>query len=432
MHDTFKVSCKGERDSAVSEQQLRENLLRLGFGSRQLDRLLTGTPVIIKSGLSETMAIRYQQRLREAGLLTDVVPEGAAVQAEIAPQAGAAVPPVGAAPRPAPGEQPQRRMAPFAFTGNGSEYFGIWIVNILLMVVTLGFYAPWAKVRNLQYFYGHTLLEQQSFQYLADPWVIFRGRLVAVAAFIVWTIASNFFPIAAMALLVVFIPLVPWIIVRSLKFHAINSAYRNIRFDFTGRYWQAVQVVYLWPLLALLTLGLMVPFAVQRWHQFLTGNARYGRSAFALNLSVGEVYVFFLKMLGMFVATLLLGGVLSVVYQPLMVVFGFAAYLVLFGYMMAGLTNLVINGVKLEQHGFVSNLGKRRLLWIFFTNSLLILLTMGFFTPWAKVRMATYRASCTEMEVAGDLDGFIAGEAQHAGAVGMELGDAFDAGFGFG
>ncbi|UJJ32415.1 YjgN family protein [Halopseudomonas maritima] len=432
MHDTFKVSCKGERDGALGEQQLRENLLRLGFGSRQVDRLLSGTPVIIKSGLSETMAMRYQQRLREAGLLTEVVPEGAAVQAETVPQGGAAVPPVGTAPRPAPGELPQRRMAPFAFTGNGSEYFGIWIVNILLMVVTLGFYAPWAKVRNLQYFYGHTLLEQQSFQYLADPWVIFRGRLVAVAAFIVWTIASNFFPIAAMALLVLFIPLVPWIIVRSLKFHAINSAYRNIRFDFTGRYWQAVQVVYLWPLLALLTLGLMVPFAVQRWHQFLTGNARYGRSAFALNLSVGEVYVFFLKMLGMFVATLLLGGLLSVVYQPLMAVFVFAAYLVLFGYVMAGLTNLVINGVKLEQHGFVSNLGKRRLLWIFFTNSLLILLTMGFFTPWAKVRMATYRASCTEMEVAGDLDGFIAGEAQHAGAVGMELGDAFDVGFGFG
>ena len=58
MQDTFKVSCKGERDSAIDEQQLRDNLQRLGFGSKQLDRLLNGTPVIIKSGLSQAMAER--------------------------------------------------------------------------------------------------------------------------------------------------------------------------------------------------------------------------------------------------------------------------------------------------------------------------------------------------------------------------------------
>ena len=65
MQDTFKVRCKGERDSAIDEQQLRDNLLRLGFGSKQLDRLLNGTPVTIKSGLSQAMAERYQQRLAE-------------------------------------------------------------------------------------------------------------------------------------------------------------------------------------------------------------------------------------------------------------------------------------------------------------------------------------------------------------------------------
>ena len=70
--------------------------------------------------------------------------------------------------------------------------------------------------------------------------------------------------------------------------------------------------------------------------------------------------------------------------------------------------------------------------WIFVTNSLLSALTMGFFTAWAKVRMARYRASCTQMDIAGDLNGFVAGEAQRAGAVGMELGDAFDVGFSFG
>jgi Bacterial protein of unknown function (DUF898) len=36
------------------------------------------------------------------------------------------------------------------FTGSGSEYFRIWIVNLLLMLVTLSLYYPWAKVRRLR------------------------------------------------------------------------------------------------------------------------------------------------------------------------------------------------------------------------------------------------------------------------------------------
>jgi len=47
------------------------------------------------------------------------------------------------------GTAPERH--PIGFTASGSEYFRIWIVNLLL-VVTLGLCLPWAKVRKLQYF----------------------------------------------------------------------------------------------------------------------------------------------------------------------------------------------------------------------------------------------------------------------------------------
>ena len=44
------------------------------------------------------------------------------------------------------------------FTGSGSEYFRIWIVNLLLILVTLGLYLPFAKARRLRYFYGNAPL----------------------------------------------------------------------------------------------------------------------------------------------------------------------------------------------------------------------------------------------------------------------------------
>lgn len=441
MRELFKVVCNGQRVDGVELEQLRQNLLQLGFGSHQVDRLLEGRAVTIKSGLTAALAERYRKRLHAAGLVTEIVADGEAT-AFAAP--AAAAPDANRARRePVIGDMdsgrsepasaaPERRLSQLQFTGNGGEYFGIWIVNILLLVVTLGFYAPWAKVRNLQYFYGHTVLEGDSFQYLADPWVIFRGRLVALVAVIIWSVASNFFPIAAMGLLLLFLPLIPWIITRSLKFHAINSAYRNIRFDFAGSYWHAFQVIYLWPLAGILTLGLLLPFSAQRWYRFLVDNTRFGSSPFQLSLTVGQTYLFFLRMVLVFVGFALLGGLASMVHSALGVIGIFLAYLALFGYMMAGVTNLVTNATRLDEHGFVSALSKRRMVWIFVTNSLLIALTMGFYTAWAKVRMARYRASCTQMDIAGDLDGFVAGEAQRAGAVGMELGDAFDVGFSFG
>ena len=40
----------------------------------------------------------------------------------------------------------------FQFSGDAGEYFGIWISKLCLTIISLGFYAPWAKVRRLRYF----------------------------------------------------------------------------------------------------------------------------------------------------------------------------------------------------------------------------------------------------------------------------------------
>ena len=64
---------------------------------------------------------------------------------------------------------------PFTFTGNTRDYFGIWIVNVLLTIVTLGVYSAWAKVRRQRYFYGNTWLAGSSFEYHAKPIKILVG-----------------------------------------------------------------------------------------------------------------------------------------------------------------------------------------------------------------------------------------------------------------
>ncbi len=43
----------------------------------------------------------------------------------------------------------QARSSRINFSGRGSEFFGIWIVNVLLSILTLGIYSAWAKSQNL-------------------------------------------------------------------------------------------------------------------------------------------------------------------------------------------------------------------------------------------------------------------------------------------
>jgi uncharacterized membrane protein YjgN (DUF898 family) len=121
-----------------------------------------------------------------------------------------------------------------AFSGSGSEYFRIWIVNLLLTIVTLTLYSPWAKVRKLQYFYRNTTLDAQPFDYHANPWALFKGRLVALALLGAYTLAGYVGTTATLAFGALVIAVGPWLIWRSLGFRLANTSYRAVRFGFKG------------------------------------------------------------------------------------------------------------------------------------------------------------------------------------------------------
>src|SRR4249919_4111096 len=80
-----------------------------------------------------------------------------------------------------PAQTPQVVRHKPEFSGQTGEYFGIWFVNLLLSIVTFGIYSAWAKVRTQRYFYANTSLAGASFEYLASPVAILKGRLIAYA-----------------------------------------------------------------------------------------------------------------------------------------------------------------------------------------------------------------------------------------------------------
>lgn len=63
--------------------------------------------------------------------------------------------------------QSGKRMKRLDFVGSQSQYFRIWIKNLLLTLITMGVYYPWAKMNNYRYLYKNIRLYKKTFEYPA-------------------------------------------------------------------------------------------------------------------------------------------------------------------------------------------------------------------------------------------------------------------------
>ncbi|TXT40622.1 MAG: hypothetical protein FD135_1048, partial [Comamonadaceae bacterium] len=120
------------------------------------------------------------------------------------------------------------------FTGSGSEYFRIWIVNLLLTVVTLTLYLPWARARRLRYFMGNTLVGGQPLGFHGESGKMFKGYLLVLVFFGLYSVAGNISPTAGFIALLAVVGLWPALFKSSLQFRLGNTSWRSLRFGFDG------------------------------------------------------------------------------------------------------------------------------------------------------------------------------------------------------
>ena len=357
---------------------------------------------------------------------------------------------------------PPEATHPFKFTGEASEYFGVWIVNLFLSIVTLGVYSPWAKVRKKRYFYGHTWVADSNFEYHGNPIAILKGRIIALLVLALYSGTSYYSPRTAQGILIVLSLLAPWLIARSLAFNAFNSSYREIRFHFKARYRDVLIAV--WPFIAmavaffflpqfdfeeerrptptewviiflpLLVVSLIYPYVLGAIKRLQVNHSSYGRAPLAMSASIGQFYRLYLiayaigiaGILALILAVMMLAripisGWLTI---PFIYLFFGAWYM---GYLRSRTTNLAFNSTTLgDRIEFISNMTPMSLAKIYFVNLLVISFTLGLMIPWAAVRVARYRASALALESNSDLDGFVAASGRQVAATGEEMGEFFD------
>ena len=365
----------------------------------------------------------------------------------------------------------------FVFKGKAGEWFGIWIVNILLSIITIGIYSAWAKVRTKKYFYNNTYVAGRNFDYHATGKQILIGRIIVVAVLVVMQIALTAMPIVGLVILAAIFLAFPWLIVRSMAFNALMSSWSNVRFRFERNYKGAYWVYLILPVLlylALAILGGVGAYLIAEQGQMVLGLIPiillvlgiffffpiYDRALkrYSINHhSLGSADITMNAPLRPFVIAqivamawvVIVGGLSAVLigFNPasfveamenldtpggdptegvkailLFYVLFFVAFLPA-GFLYQALVRNAVYGATLVdgKHQMSSNVSPWKLMWIVLSNLVVVICTLGLMLPWAQVRLARYLADHTAVLPQGTLDDFATTQQAEASA----LGDAY-------
>lgn len=340
----------------------------------------------------------------------------------------------------------------FSFTGTAGEYFGIWIVNLLLTIVTVGIYSAWAKVRRLRYFYGNTWLDGHNFEYHAKPLQILIGRIIVFVVLIAANLLSQVAPLVVLGLLVPYFLALPWLINKALSFNARMTSYRNVRFGFEGSYWGALKVFVIVPIIVPVVAGLIifatfdfnsnnpgnagyiigivvvmiavqiliVPYLSKLSSEYIGNSTRFGTARFETSLSLKMLYSNFAVTLLPAVGLLVLMGVLINAASPAGIgssgvgAIQFLVFAVYFAFILgylayaAGVRNISFDATRIEGgHGLTSSVPRFGYAWVIFSNLIVTVFSIGLMSAWAAVRTWRYLSNHTSLTTSGTLDNFV-------------------------
>ena len=356
-------------------------------------------------------------------------------------------------------------LSPMRFSGIGSEYFRIWVVNMLLTLLTLGIYSAWAKVRKARYFLQNTQLDGHAFDYHGDPKAILLGRVVALALLLCYSFAFDVSRAAGVVMVVVMCAIGPWLFMRAQRFRLANTSWRGLRFGFDARPREAYRVVLL-PLVIWFSSGLtaafvgttrdfeytagamaaavvltlvLTPWMHHRLKSYQHARAYYGNQAFAFVAATRSFYAIYgiavllmivgaLLGFGMIVAWTWVGAPTPYVSDESRAmafivggVLGLCVFLIAWPYFAARMQKVVWRHTRLGDVRFRTRIDASPLAKLTLRNVLLTLVTLGLYWPFAAVALARYRVECMSIESPRPL-----GELAHAthAAPGAAAGDA--------
>lgn len=291
--------------------------------------------------------------------------------------------------------------------------FGIFVVNLLLTILTLGIYSFWAKVRTRQYLWGQSEFTGDRFgfhgtgQELLLGWLkaaLILGGLAALASLLQSSWDDPLADVVAQGIfytgLLVLLPLAR---IGSMRYRLRRTSWRGIRFTFRGEYLPFLWLSLRGLLLTGLTVGLYYPFYQSAVRRYLTEHSYFGPVPFTFD---GRGSDLFGSCLLTYLLTLPTLGLIWVWYT-------------------ARRRRYFWNHTSFAEARFHSTVMGGSLLGLYGVNLTIIVLSLGLAIPWATIRTKRYDFEHLWLQGPLDLD-HITQQAQTVSPIGEELAGFLD------
>jgi uncharacterized membrane protein YjgN (DUF898 family) len=362
-------------------------------------------------------------------------------------------PPSGPVPPPwVPAGAPPETASPadrrLIFHGSGGTLLGIHVVNVLLILLTLGVYYCWAKTQVRRYLFSATAFEGDRFAYHGTGKELLLGFLRAFVVFFLPIIVALIvlerldvdvgIKSAAtwlMNTLVLYFVFIPVAMVGSRRYRLSRTSWRGIRFSFRGRAWRFIPIFIKGYLFSLLTFGLYSPFYLTRRQAFMVENSYFGNERFGFDGRGWELFRSFALSVLPTVAILILGWGAARAGHPWVgnasILLTLPALGVCWVWYLASKRRFFWDHTYFGAARFHSTVAGRALLRLYVVNALLLVLTLGLAWPWVRVRNIRFAFRYLSLEGPLDLER-IQQQAQFASATGEGLAGFLDTGFDLG
>ena len=309
------------------------------------------------------------------------------------------------------GESEIYPLAFFSFQGNGGTLFGIQIVNLLLIIITLGIYYFWAKARVRSYTWSQADFDGDRFAYHGTGKEVLIGWIKAAVIFGIPFYAFQKapmiigapIPVIAVGSLLSFLLIgifIPVATVGSRRYRLSRTSLLGIRFSFRGKWREFLKILFACSPWMILTLGFYMPYFDMRRQAFLIENSYYGNEKFGFD-GKGK------DLLGSFVLAVILA------LPTLFISFFWYSY---------KKTIYTWSHTSFGAARFQSAITFGGIIGLYLVNGLILIFTLGFGAPWAKVRTLCYYLENLTLKRQFDLSTIVQ-EAQESSAFGEEVGD---------
>lgn len=348
----------------------------------------------------------------------------------------------------------------FAYAGGGRDIIGLTALNALLNIITLTLYRFWGRTEVRRHILGRTQINGEPMEYIGTGWEMFKGFLIVVLGimlplFVVLVLVQLFAPLLAV---LVFLPiyfglfiLINFAVYASRRYRMSRSTWRGIRFGMNGSAWSYAWAAIGYGLLNGITFGWYAPASDMRLSRRLWSETLFGNRAFNIRLPdsglagptygpfailwVGGILAYF-GLIGM-IAWLAANGVIDPDAPPddltmFLYVYGYGFVAVIVISLLAVPYQAALLRRKAEMIGFEGaefrlDITFGSLLWLNFSNILILIFTLGLGQPITIAR--TFKYIFNRLSSTGVVDfETIRQSADRGPATGEGLADAFDIG----